>query len=95
LPRPNQQPKTTLVGVVLLSVRRPHHHHHNTLGPITIRAVLDNLGTSFWVCNLGLTQLDEIRKTTSIVLEMEDDLNFLKMEDDLIFLIWKTTSDSF
>jgi hypothetical protein len=67
--------KTTLVGAVLLSVRKPHHHH-TTLGPITIRAVLYNLGSWFSVCNLILTQLNEIRKTTSIFLKMEDDLNF-------------------
>ena len=33
-------------------------------------------------CNLILTQLDEIWKTTSIFLNMEDDLNFLLIEDD-------------
>jgi hypothetical protein len=47
------------------------------------------------VCNLPLTQLDEIRKTSSIFLKMEDDLNFfengrrpqfLEMEDNLNFL---------
>ena len=50
--QPNKQPKTTyttLVGVVLLLVRKSHHHTTTTtttttLGPITIRAVLDNLG---------------------------------------------------
>ena len=72
-----KQLKTTFVGVVLLSVRKPHHTTTTTtLGPITIRAVLDNLGSWFSVCNLSLTQLDEIRKTTSIFLKMEDDLKF-------------------
>ena len=33
-----------------------------------------------------LNQLEEIWKTISIFLEMEDDLIFLKMEDDLNFL---------
>ena len=33
-----------------------------------------------------LTQLDEIRKTTSIFLKMEDDLKIFLMEDDFNFL---------
>jgi hypothetical protein len=40
------------------------------------------------VCNLILSQLDEIWKMTSIFLKMEDDLHFLKMEDNLFFF-WK------
>ena len=28
--RKDQQPKTTMVGVVLKSVKNPHHHHHTT-----------------------------------------------------------------
>jgi hypothetical protein len=40
-------------------------------------------------------KLDEIRKTTSIFLKMEDNLDFfLKMEDNLILLEWKRTSIS-
>ena len=33
-----------------------------------------------------LTQLDEIWKTTSIFLKMEENLKFLKMEDDLFWV---------
>ena len=40
----------------------------------------------FLVCNLILTQLDEIWKTTSIFWKMEDDLIFCKTEDDLHFV---------
>ena len=47
--------------------------HHPTE---TFKALPGNPGSWFSVCNLILTQLDEIWKTTSI---------FLKMEDDLIF----------
>jgi hypothetical protein len=51
-----KQLKTTFVGVVLLSVRKPHHHTTTTtLGPFTMI-----------VCNLILTQLDGIWKTTKI-----------------------------
>ena len=39
------------------------------------------------VCNLILTQLDELWKTTSIFLKIEDDLNYFQMEDDLNFVI--------
>jgi hypothetical protein len=42
------------------------------------------LGSWFLVCNIVSTQLDEIWKTTSIFLKMEEDLNFQKMEDDLM-----------
>ena len=38
--------------------------------------VLDNLGSWFLVSNIVSTQLDEIWKTTSILLTMEEDLNF-------------------
>ena len=61
-----KQLKTTFVGVVLLSVKNPPP------------PVLDNLRSWFWVCNLILTQLDEIWKTTSIFLKMEDDLNYFE-----------------
>ena len=40
-----------------------------------------------WLYNLILTQLEEIWKTTSIVLKMEDNLKFLKMEDALNVLV--------
>jgi hypothetical protein len=45
-----KQLKATFVGVVLLSVKKPPPpppppHHHTTPGIITIRAVLDNLGS--------------------------------------------------
>jgi hypothetical protein len=76
-----KQLKTTFVGVVLLSVKK-NHHHHTTPGLITIRAVLDNLGSWFLACNLILTQLDELWKTTSIFFKMEDDLNIFKMKDE-------------
>ena len=55
------------------------------------------------VCNLILTQLDKLWKTTSIFLKIKDDLNFFQMDDDLNFVlgnivstqldeIWKKTS---
>ena len=47
----------------------------------------DNLGSWFSVCNLILTQLDEIWKKTSIFLKMEDNLNFFQMEDNLNFAL--------
>ena len=79
------QPKTKSPGVVLISVRKTTPHH-TTPGMITIQAVLGNPGSCFLVCSLILTQLEEIWKTTSIFLKMEDDLNFvLKKEDDLNF----------
>jgi hypothetical protein len=42
----------------------------------TFKALPGNLGNWFSICNLILTQLDDIWKTTSIFLKMEDDLNF-------------------
>ena len=47
------------------------------------QAVLDNIGSCFSVCNLILTQLDEIWKMTSIFFKMEDNLIFWKIENDL------------
>jgi hypothetical protein len=84
LPQPNQQPKTTFVGVVLLSVRKTTTPPPPHQGVITVKAVLGNPGSWFSVCNLILTQLD-ILKTTSIFFKIEDDLNFLRIEDNLIF----------
>ena len=75
--------------VVLLRVKKPphhHHHHHTTTTPpewLHFEPLPGNLRSWVLVCNLILTQLEEIWKTTSIFLKMEDDLNFLKMEDDL------------
>jgi hypothetical protein len=67
------------VEVVLLLGRKPPHLHHTTTpAPITISAVLDNLGSWFSVCNLILTQFDKTWKMTSIFLKMEEDLKFLK-----------------
>ena len=37
----------------------------------------------FSLCSLILIQPEEIWKTTSMFLKMEDNLNFLKKEDDL------------
>ena len=37
--------------------------------------------------NIGSCQPDEIWKTTSIFLKMEDDPNFFQMEDDLNFVL--------
>ena len=45
-----------------------------------LNLVLGNPRTWFSVCNLILTQLDEIWKTTSIFLKMEDDLDFCQMD---------------
>ena len=52
-----KQLKTTFVGVVLLSVRKPNHTtpHH----VITFKAVQGNQGGWFLVCNLILTRLEE------------------------------------
>jgi hypothetical protein len=60
--------------VVLLSVRinhttTPPHHHTTTPGPITIRAVLDNLGT-----------MEE-----DLIFFSGRRPHFLKMEDDQSF----------
>jgi hypothetical protein len=44
--------------------KTPHHHHHTDV--IMIKAVRGNLGSLFLVCNLILTKLDEIWKTTYI-----------------------------
>jgi hypothetical protein len=41
-----------------------------------LNLVLGNLGSWFLVCNIVSTQLDEIWKTTSIFLKIEDDLDF-------------------
>ena len=59
-------------------------------------------GSASWSINLSvvhkdhgdmiLTQLDEIWKTTSVFVKMEDNLNFKEMEDDLNFCYLKTTS---
>jgi hypothetical protein len=54
-------------------------HHPPTA---TFKALLGNPG-SFSVCNLILTQLDEIWKKTSIFLKMEENLNYFQMIDDL------------
>jgi hypothetical protein len=85
-----KQFKTTFVGVVLLSVKNPPPHHHTT---ITIREVLDNPGSLFLACNFILTQPpDEMWKTTSIFLKMEDDLNFFENgRQPHFFFKWKTT----
>ena len=48
------------------------------LGPITIRAVLNNQGHRFLVCSLIVTQPEEIWKTTLIFLKMEDNLNIFE-----------------
>ena len=85
------QPKTKSPGVVLLSVRKPHHH--TTPGMITIQAVLGNLGSWLLVCSFILTQLEDIWKTTSIFLKMEDDLNYFeKGRRPQFFFKWKMTS---
>ena len=41
---------------------------------------IENSNVPYWIC----PKLK--KKTTSILLEMEDDLNFLEVEDDLKFL---------
>ena len=89
--------KTTFVGVVLLSVRnnhtKPNNHH-----VIAFKAVQGNRGSWFLVCYLIFTQLEDIWKTTSIFLKMEDDLHFFsngrqpqifQREDDLNFFQMK------
>ena len=53
----------------------------------TFKALPGNPGNWFSVCNIILTKLDELWKTTSIFLKMEDDLNFFQMEDDLNFVL--------
>jgi hypothetical protein len=64
----------------------PPTPHHTTHPPTeTFKALPGNPGSWFLVCNLILTQLDEIWKKTSIFLKMEDDLNFFQMEDNLNF----------
>ena len=82
---------------------------HNWMEPTTpttkqtFKALSGNSGSWFSVCNLILTQLDKLWKTTSIFLKIKDDLNFLQMDDDLNFVlgnivstqldeIWKKTS---
>ena len=69
----------------------PPHHHPTPPPPHpttqTFKALPGNPGSWFSVCNLILTQLDELWKTTSIFLKMEDDLNFFQMEDDLNFVL--------
>jgi hypothetical protein len=87
-----KQLKTTFVGVVLLSVRKNHHHHHHHHGVITFKAVLGNPGSCFLGCNLILTHLDDILKTTSFFSRMEDNLNFFKKEEDLNFFKMESTS---
>ena len=77
---PHPKPcKTTFVGVVLLSVKKKTAHHtapnHHV---ITFKAVQSNLGSWFSVCNLNITQLEEIWMTTSIFLKMEEDLNIFE-----------------
>ena len=71
------QPNTKMVW--------PHNaveptHHPTTTD--TLKALPGNLGSWFSVCNLILTQLDEIWKTTSI---------FLKWKTTSILVKWKTT----
>ena len=86
LPQPNQQHKTkqnNLVGVVLLSVKKTTPHHSTTMMWLHFKQLPGNLGSRFFVCSLILTQLEEIWKTTSIFLKMEDDLNSFLKEDDL------------
>jgi hypothetical protein len=82
---------------------------HNWMEPTTpttkqtVKALSGNSGSWFSVCNLILTQLDKLWKTTSIFLKIKDDLNFFQMYDDLNFVlgnivstqldeIWKKTS---
>ena len=80
--QPKPQPNSTLtqVGVdkVISWTTTPPHHPSSTF-----KALPDNIGSWFSVCNLILTQLDEIWKTTLIFLKMEDDLNCFTMEDNL------------
>jgi hypothetical protein len=76
LPQSNQQPKTTFVGVVLLSVKKTHHHTTTTTDLITIQAVPGHLGSWFFVCSLILK---------------EDYLNFFKGRQPQFFFKWKTT----
>jgi hypothetical protein len=77
LPQPNQeQPKTTFIGVVLLSVKKttttPHHHHHYT-------GTDYDQGSSKQLRKLifGIMQ-----PTTSIPIYMEDNPNFFTCETD-------------
>jgi hypothetical protein len=58
---------------------QPHHHHTTTPGLIKIRTVLGNLGSWYSVCNLNLTKLDEIWKTTSIFSQIEDNLKMTSL----------------
>jgi hypothetical protein len=70
------QPKTKLGwphNWVEPTTTPPPPHHPTTTQ--TFKAVPGNPGSWFSVCNLMLTQLDELWKTTSIFLKMEDDLN--------------------
>jgi hypothetical protein len=59
----------------------------------SFQAVLGNLGSWLFVCSFILTQLEDIWKTTSIFLKMEDDLNYFKKgRRPYFFWKWKTTS---
>ena len=55
--------KITWSGIIIGNVS------HTTPGKITIRAVWGNIGSWFSVCNIILTQLDEIWWTTSTFFE--------------------------
>jgi hypothetical protein len=66
------QDKITWSGIIIRNVKPHHTGDHYHLGSIR------QIGSGFSVCNIILTQLDEIWKTTSIFLKMEDDLSFFK-----------------
>ena len=91
--QPTTQDNLKQLGVVLLSVRKNHHttkpHHYHV---ITFKAVQSNLGSWFLVCNLNITQLEEIWKTTSIFLKMKDLNNFENGRRPQYFWKCKTTS---
>jgi hypothetical protein len=69
-----------------IATTQPTTQNNLKPGPITIRTVLGNLESLFSVYNFILTQLDEIWKTTSKCLKMEDDLVF-RIEDNLNFVL--------
>jgi hypothetical protein len=96
LQQSNQQHKTKQLGWCGIIIGKkttttPHHHHttppphHTTTTPewLHFKQLPGNLVSWVFVCSL-ISQLEEIWKTTSIFLKMEDDLNFL-------FLLRKTT----
>ena len=83
-----KQLKTTFV-IIGKKTTPPLHHHH----VITFKAGMGNLGSGFFVKQLFLTQLEEIWKTTSLFLKMEDDLKFVsKWNTTSILFKWKMTS---